>query len=163
MRGRARRCDAEAMRPPTDSPPPRAPADEALADPRSLTAFRGMKVLVGCYIVLSVLTLVAAYVLRHDPGMVTDTVWVRGAIVAVASLLMFAFVSGTARGRRRAYLRLRITSAVMVVAIAILISIPGFLPVWMRIEQGVCGLLLLGIVLIANGRHLRSLFAATRG
>jgi len=151
------------MTDPTNSPPPRATAGEALNDPRSLTAFRGMKVLVGCYFVLSVLTLVAAYVLRDDPGMVTDTVWVRGVIVAVTSLLMVTFVAGTARGRRPAYLRLRITSAVMVVAIAVLISLPGFLPVWMRIEQGVCGLLLLGVVLIVNGRYLRSLFAAMRG
>ncbi|HUR04690.1 MAG TPA: hypothetical protein VM347_19250 [Nonomuraea sp.] len=151
------------MRNPTNSPPPRPIADEDLNHPLSLTAFRRMRVLVGCYFVLSVLTLVAAYVLRDDPGMVTDTVWVRGVIVAVTSSLMFAFVVGTTRGRRRAYLRLRITSAVMVVAIAILIALPGFLPMWMRTEQGVCGLLLLGVVLIVNGGHLRSMFAATRG
>ena len=163
MRARAGRCDAEGMPDPTNSPPPRAIADEDLNHPLSLTAFRRMKVLVGCYFVLSVLTLVAAYVLRDDPGMVTDTVWVRGVIVAVTSALMFAFVAGTTRGRRRAYLRLRIVSAVMVVAIAILISLPGFLPMWMRIEQGVCGLLLLGVVLVVNGGHLRSLFAAPRG
>jgi hypothetical protein len=48
----------------------------------------------------------------------------------------------------------------MVVAIAVLVALPGFLPVWMRIEQGVCGLALLGVVFIANGGHLRSLFAA---
>ncbi|MEV0346244.1 hypothetical protein AB0H88_10795 [Nonomuraea sp. NPDC050680] len=148
---------------PMNSPSPHAIADEDLNHPRCLRAFRGMKVLVGCYFVISVLTLVAAYVLRDDPGMVTDTVWVRGAIVAVASALMFTFVAGTARGRRRAYLRLRIASAVMVVAIAVLISLPGFLPVWMKIEQGLCGLLLLGVVLIVNGRRLRSLFGATRG
>ncbi|MEU4227048.1 hypothetical protein AB0F17_22350 [Nonomuraea sp. NPDC026600] len=151
------------MRNPTNSPPSRATADEDLNHPLSMTAFRRMKVLVGCYFVLSVLTLVAAYVLRDDPAMVTDTVWVRGVIVTAASALMFAFVGGTARGRRRAYLRLRIASAVMVVAIAVLISLPGFLPMWMRIEQGVCGLLLIGVVLIVNGRHLRSLFAAPRG
>jgi hypothetical protein len=33
----------------------------------------------------------------------------------------------------------------------------------MKIEQGVCGLLLLGVVLIVNGGRLRSLFGATRG
>ncbi|MEU7857449.1 hypothetical protein [Nonomuraea sp. NPDC049141] len=151
------------MRHPTNSPPPRATADEDLNHPLSRTAFRRMKVLVGCYFALSVLTLVAAYALRDDPAMVNDTVWVRGVIVIGASAVTFAFVAGTARGRRRAYLRLRITSAVMMVAIAILISIPGFLPMWMRIEQGVCGLLLLGVVLIVNGGHLRSLFAARRG
>jgi hypothetical protein len=73
---------------------------------------------------------------------------------------MLAFAAGTARGRRRAYLRLRIASGLMVVAIAVLVALPGFLPVWMRTEQGVCGLVLLGVVVIANGRHLRSVFAA---
>ncbi|MEW9528221.1 hypothetical protein [Microbispora sp. NPDC049125] len=139
---------------------PVAIAEDDLDHPRSRASFRTMKILVGCYIVLSVLTLVAAYVLRDDPRMVTDTVWVRGVIVAASSLLMFSFVAGTARGRGRAYLRLRIASALMVVAITVLVALPGFLPVWMRIEQGVCGLALLGVVLIANGGHLRSLFAA---
>ncbi|MEU0568981.1 hypothetical protein ABZ297_26895 [Nonomuraea sp. NPDC005983] len=132
---------------------------EALNQPRSLMTFRTMKLLVSGYVALSVLTLVAVYLLRRDPGLVNDTVWIRGGIVAITSVLMLAFVVGTARGRRRAYLRLRIASGVMVVAIAILVSIPGFLPMWMRIEQGVCGVLLVGVVVIANGSHLRSLFA----
>jgi hypothetical protein len=106
-----------------------------------------------------VLTLVAVYLLRDDAGLVTDTVWVRGVIVALSSLLMLAFATGTTRGRRRAYLRLRIASGAMVVAVAVLVALPGFLPMWMRIEQTVCGLLLVGVVAIVNGRHLRSLFA----
>ena len=142
------------------SPRPLATAGRDLDHPRSRAAFRAMKILAGCYLALSVLTLVAAYVLRDDPRTVTDTVWVRGVIVALSSLLMLAFAAGTARGRRRAYLRLRIASGLMVVAIAVLVALPGFLPVWMRIEQGVCGLVLLGVVVIANGGHLRSVFAA---
>lgn len=118
-----------------------------------------MKVLVGGYVGLSVLALVVAYLLRRDPVLVNDTVWVRGEIVAVGSLVMFAFVVGVSRGRRRAYLRLRIASGVMVAAIAVLVSLPGFLPVWMRVEQGVCGVLLVGVVAILNGGYLRSVFA----
>jgi hypothetical protein len=48
----------------------------------------------------------------------------------------------------------------MVAAIAVIIALPGTFPLWMKIEQGVCGLILLGVVVIVNGRHLRSLFAA---
>ena len=48
----------------------------------------------------------------------------------------------------------------MVAAIAVIITLPGTFPLWMKIEQGVCGLILLGVVLIVNGRRLRSLFAA---
>jgi hypothetical protein len=134
-------------------------SDDALHRPRSLTAFRALKLLVSGYVAMSVLTLVAACLLRRDPGLVTETVWIRGGIVAITSLLMLAWVVGTSRGRHRAYRRLRIASGVMVAAIAVLVSLPGFLPVWMRIEQGVCGLLLAGVVVLVNGRHLRSLFA----
>lgn len=119
-----------------------------------------MLTLVGGYLGLSVLTLVAAVVLRHHASIVTDAVWIRGTIVLASALLMTAFAARTARGSRRAYLRLRIASALMVVAIAVIVSLPGLFPVWMRIEQGVCGLLLLGVVLVANGRRLRSAFAA---
>ena len=41
-----------------------------------------------------------------------------------------------------------------------IIALPGTFPLWMKIEQGVCGFLLIGVVAIVNGRHLRSLFAA---
>lgn len=127
--------------------------------PRS--ALRAVLTLVGGYLGLSALTLVAAVLLRHHAAIVTDAVWVRGTIVLASALLMTAFATRAVRGSRRAYLRLRLMSAGMVVAIAVVVSLPGLFPVWMRIEQGACGLLLLGVVLIANGRRLRSAFAAT--
>jgi hypothetical protein len=48
----------------------------------------------------------------------------------------------------------------MVVAIAVILAIPSDFPLWFKIEQGVCGLLLLGVVAITNGRQLRSVFAS---
>ena len=53
----------------------------------------------------------------------------------------------------------------MMVAIAFIIALPGTFPLWMKIEQGACGLLLIGLLLIgvvaiANGKHMQSLFAA---
>jgi len=44
-------------------------------------------------------------------------------------------------------------------AIVVIIAVPGVLPVWMRIEQGVCGLLLLCVVALVNGRRLWASFA----
>jgi len=46
----------------------------------------------------------------------------------------------------------------MLVAIVVIIALPGTFPLWMKFEQGVCGLLLLGVALIVNGKHLRSVF-----
>ncbi len=122
---------------------------------------RTTKTLVLAYLGLSVLTLLAIVLMRDNPEEVNDVVWTRGTIVLVAALLTFWFTSRAAKGQRRAYLRLRITSAIMVVAIAVLVSLPGLLPVWMRIEQGVCGLLLLGVVLIINARRTRQLYIRT--
>jgi hypothetical protein len=50
----------------------------------------------------------------------------------------------------------------MVVAIAVIVSIPGLFPVWMKIEQVVCGLLLVGVFALARGRALRAAFARQR-
>lgn len=121
-------------------------------------AFRTVKRLVGAYAALSAATLVAAYLMRQHADLVTPTVWIRGGIVALTSLLMLALAVGSARGRRGAYRRLRIASGVMVAVIAVMASLPGVLPVWMRFEQGVCGVLLLGVLVIANSSRTRALF-----
>lgn len=129
-----------------------------LAHPRTRSAFRFVRLLVGAYLGISVLTLVAIVLLR-DTSAVNDAVWVRGVIVVASALLTVTFTARAARGSSRAYLRLRIVTAVMVVAITVIIALPGTFPLWMKLEQGVCGLLLLAVVLVANGGHLRSQFA----
>jgi hypothetical protein len=123
-------------------------------------AFRTVKLLVGAYLAISVATLAAIFVKRDDSGVVNSAVWTRGTIVVASALLMMTFTVWAARGSRRAYLRLRIVSAVMVVAIAVIISLPGLFPVWMRIEQGVCGVVLIGVVAVVNRRELRAEFAS---
>ncbi|MFJ9470257.1 hypothetical protein [Streptomyces caniferus] len=62
--------------------------------------------------------------------------------------------------KRRSYLRLRLASALMPVAIAVIIALPGGFPTWLKLEQGVCGALLLGAVMIVNGRRMRAAFAS---
>jgi hypothetical protein len=115
--------------------------------------------LVVCYLVLSVLTLGAIVLMRNDPGLVTDAVWIRGSIVAVTAFLMLTFASGAAKGNPRALLRLRIVSAIMIVVIGVIVALPGVFPMWLRIEQAVCGVLLLGVAGIVNGKRVRAAFA----
>ncbi|WP_163506436.1 hypothetical protein [Fodinicola acaciae] len=122
--------------------------------------FRPVIGLVAGYVVVSFLALVVAVIWSDNPALVTDAVWIRGGIVAATSLLMLLFTVRAARASKRDFLRLRIVSAVMVVAIAVLVSIPGFLPLWMRLEQGLCGLLLLGVVVLVNRKSMRSEFAS---
>ncbi|GGU61126.1 hypothetical protein GCM10010211_27540 [Streptomyces albospinus] len=144
------------------SPRPTALSEEELRHPRSQAAFRRTKWLAGSYLGISVLTLVAIVALRNDTAMVNDAVWVRGTIVVASALLTYAFAVRVARGSRGAYRRLRIVSAVMIVAIAAIIALPGTFPIWLKAEQGVCGLALIGVAVLVNGKQLRSLFAARR-
>ncbi|MFI0711548.1 hypothetical protein ACH4SK_12990 [Streptomyces inhibens] len=134
--------------------------EENLSHPRTRQAFRSTRLLVGCYAGLSVLTLIAVILLRNHPDMVTDAVGVRATIVVATSLLMVSFAARTARGHSRSYLRLRLASGIMVVAIAVIVALPGAFPVWLRVEQGVCGALLIGVVTIVNGKQMRSAFAS---
>jgi hypothetical protein len=138
---------------------PRIITREQLNQPQSRTALRNVQLLVGGYLGLSVLTLVAIVLLQNNSALVTPAVWVRGTIVVLSALLTTFFVVRMARGSRAGYLGLRLESAIMFVAIAVIIALPGLFPLWMKIEQGVCGLLLLGIVVLVNGKYLRSTFA----
>jgi hypothetical protein len=131
-----------------------------LDHPSNYKAFRGVKVFVGGYLGISVLTLVGVVLLRGNTAVVNSAVWTRGIIVVASALLMTTFAARAARGHSRAYLRLRVVSAIMVIAIAVLIALPGTFPLWMKIEQGICGLLLIGVVVLINGKHLRSAFVA---
>ena len=123
-------------------------------------AFRPAKRLVMGYAALSAGTLAAIALLRDHTGIVNSAVWTRGIIVVLSSLLMVRFTARAAQGAGRAYLRLRIVSAVMVVAIAVIVALPGTFPVWMKIEQSACGLLLIGVVALINRSRVRSLFAS---
>ena len=129
-----------------------------LGRPPVQSALRTMMLLVGCYVALSLATLVVIIVLRHHPTIVTQPSWVRVIIVAPTALLMIRFAVGTLRGSRRLYGWLRVTSAIVLAAIVAVIAIPGDFPLWLKIEQGVAGLLLLGVVLIINGRLVRLAF-----
>ena len=134
-------------------------AQERLNQPRNQTALRNVKLLVGCYLGLSILTLVAIVLLRNNTEIVTTAVWIRGTIVVASALLTTLFAVQMARGSSGGYLRLRLVSAIMLVAIVTIIMLPGLFPMWMKIEQGVCGLLLLGVVVVVNSKPLRSAFA----
>jgi SAM-dependent methyltransferase len=123
------------------------------------TAFRSVRLLIGGYVAISVATLVAIVLLRNHHAEVTSAVWIRGIVVVASALLMTLFANRAARGASRMYLRLRLVSAIMVVAIAAIIAIPGTFPVWLKIEQGACGILLIGVVAIVNSKPVRSLFA----
>jgi hypothetical protein len=129
-------------------------------DTRHGSAFRIVKALIGTYLGVSIATIVAVVLLRNDTAIVNDAVWVRSIIVLASALFTLSFAVRAERGSRRNFLRLRLVSAIMTIAIAVIIALPGTFPTWLKIEQGFCGLLLLGVVVLVNGKALRSAFAA---
>ncbi|GAA2833654.1 hypothetical protein [Kribbella solani] len=129
-----------------------------LGHPRSAATLRSVRLLVTGYLAISVLTLIAIVVMRNDATAVNPAVWTRGTIVVAAATVTFLLARSAARGSRGAYRRLRIVSAAMLVAVVVIIALPGTFPLWMKSEQAVCGLLLLGVAVLVNGKHLRSVF-----
>jgi hypothetical protein len=91
---------------------------------------------------------------------VTDAVWVRGSILAVASLITFALGVSMARGSRSSYRRVQIIALAQVVAVVVIETVPGDFPLWFKIENGACGALLAIVVLVTSARTVRTAFAA---
>jgi hypothetical protein len=86
---------------------------ERLDHPQCQAAFRRVKLLVGCYLGLCALTLVAVIVLHNTPAMVTPIVWMRGIFGTASASLMVLFAAQMARGSSVGYRRLRLVSAIL--------------------------------------------------
>lgn len=135
-------------------------SNAALGHPGTAAAFRKIKLLTSGYLGISALAVAAIVLMRHHSAEVNSAVWTHGILVAASALVAFGLTVRAARGSRSAYRRLRISSTVIVVAIAVIIALPGSFPLWMKAEQGVAGLFMIGIAVLVNGSQLRSLFAA---
>ncbi|MEE1788765.1 hypothetical protein PUR71_38570 [Streptomyces sp. SP17BM10] len=132
----------------------------ALNHPETLRAFRTVRRLLAAYLAVSLGTMAAIVALAAHPDLVNVAVWIRGSAVAASSLITLVLAAKAAGGSTGAFRRLRIISTAMLVAIVVIIAMPGTFPLWMKAEQALCGALLLGVAVILNGRHLRTLFAA---
>ncbi|SFI88727.1 hypothetical protein [Amycolatopsis sacchari] len=113
-------------------------------------SFRSLKWLAGAYLSLGVLALAAIVLLRGDPAQVNDAVWIRALIVLITAVVLVLLTNRAARGSAGALRRLRIISVVVPVAIAVLVALPGLFPLWMRLEQGLCGLVMVGYAIVAH-------------
>ncbi|MBO8190619.1 hypothetical protein ITI46_02705 [Streptomyces oryzae] len=130
-----------------------------VTDPDARHKLHIAQVLLGGYAALSVLTLLAIVVFSGNPDMVTDAVWIRGTVLAVASLVTFALGVSMAQGARRNYRRVQIIALAQVVAVVVIESVPGAFPLWFKVENGMCGALLVIVVLVTLARTVRSTFA----
>jgi hypothetical protein len=111
-------------------------------------AFQPIKVLVACYVGLALLGLAATILLRDDPQRVNVAVWVRCVVVVVTSCLMYLLAEVASRGSRPAFIRLRIASIAVPLAIAVLIALPDPFPLWVKVQQALCAIVVGGVAVL---------------
>ncbi|MER6472342.1 hypothetical protein [Streptomyces collinus] len=93
----------------------------------------------------------AVFLLRDHADIVHDAVWNRAVIVVGSAALTDAFAEGAAGRLAPSLPPAARRHGGDDVAIAVIAALPGLFLLWLRIEQGVCGLLLLSVVRVARG------------
>jgi hypothetical protein len=121
--------------------------------------FRVIRALCGIYLAATVVTLGFLAWKNGDPALVTADAWVHEIILLVFAVVLVRVAQRAQAGNRRAHLRLLIVGSVVPVASLVEALIPGLFPTWMRIEQGLYGVLLLGVVALAASPAVRRSFA----
>lgn len=133
-----------------------SPSRSAISD--RAAAFRPILILLTAFVVVSC-AMEAVLVVQSATGLdIESAIWIRCSLVLASSVTVLLFAVAAARGSRNAWIRLRIISAVVVVAVIVIVSIPGFLPDWVRIEQGICGALVLPVAVLLNLPRFSALF-----
>lgn len=121
-------------------------------------AFRPVVLLSWAFVAVSA-AMIAFLSLATATGTAFEiAIWIRCALVLASGIVVVAMAVAAARGSRGAWVRLRIVSPIIVAAVIVIVSIPGFLPDGVRIEQAVCGLLLLPVAILVNLPRMRALF-----
>ncbi|MFD1547171.1 hypothetical protein [Nonomuraea guangzhouensis] len=103
---------------------------------------------------VSVLALVVAAIVGGD-----WVVWVRGVAVAAAAAWLIALTGQAEKGRRAAYVRIRFIATIAPIGILLIVAVPssGY-PLWMRVEQGLVGVLLVAVATLVNRRTVRQAY-----
>ncbi|MFP3466757.1 hypothetical protein [Leifsonia sp. SIMBA_070] len=126
------------------------------------SAFRPILILLSAFVGVSTVMEVLLAALTVSGVDVAIAIWIRCSLVLASSVLLLLFGIGAARGSRSSWVRLSIVAPVVVVAVIVIVSIPGFLPDWVRIQQALCGLLVLPVAILAVLPRTRALFPRKR-
>jgi peptidoglycan/LPS O-acetylase OafA/YrhL len=122
--------------------------------PDAPSLLRRVRRLTAAYLAVS-LAAVAALAL-HAGG--NGSAWVHGIIVAATAIGTFSASILAGRGQRGAFMRLRIFSVVLVVAVIVIAALPGDFPVWMKLAELLGAALMAVVAVTVNGPTLRAHF-----
>ncbi|MEU6788889.1 hypothetical protein ABZ912_57740 [Nonomuraea angiospora] len=127
-----------------------------------MESFGKVKILVAAYGALSAVVLATVAVLAISGQTVTSFMWGRSAGVLASAAVTYWLTVRAARGARWAYLRVRVISIVMPVAIVAVDLIPGLCPTWFAMMQAVCALAIAAAGFVVNGSGLLAAFPKER-
>jgi len=134
------------------------------SSPAAARRLRPVLALLAAFVLVS-LAMESVLVVRSIGRAAVDGgTWTRCSIVLASSVVLLLLAVAAARGSRPAFRRARFISPIVVIAVVVVISIPGFLPDWVRLEQAACGLLVLPVAILLNLPGTVALFpGAQRG
>ncbi|WP_433512127.1 hypothetical protein ACQP2T_51560 [Nonomuraea sp. CA-143628] len=131
---------------------------ETTNHPGTQQAFGKAKILVAAYGALSVAVLITVAILATTGHAVTSFMWGRSAGVLASAAVTYWLTGLAARGARGAFLRVRIISIVMPLAIIGVDLIPDVTTAWFAMMQATCALAIAAVAFIVNGSRLRAAF-----
>ncbi|GAB3795195.1 hypothetical protein GCM10028798_03540 [Humibacter antri] len=121
-------------------------------------AFRPVLLLLTGFLVVSAAMIAVLVAMSVGGTSVGTAIWIRCSLVLASAVVLLLIAAAAARGSRAAWIRMRIISPIVVIAVIVIVSIPGFLPDWVRVEQAACGLLVLGAAILVNLPRMGRLF-----
>ncbi|MFE0381439.1 hypothetical protein ACFW1M_39090 [Streptomyces inhibens] len=130
--------------------------------PHTQRAFGKVKFLVAAYGALSAAVLITVVVLAITGHEVTSFMWGRSAGVLASAAVTYWLTVRASRGARWAYLRVRLISVIVPIAIVAIDMIPGALPPWFVMMQVACALTIGATAFPLNGSGLRAAFPKSR-
>ncbi|QWF80715.1 hypothetical protein [Amycolatopsis sp. CA-230715] len=117
--------------------------------------FDTVKKSVAAYGAFSVAVLATVVVLSVTGHEVSSFMWGRSAGMFASAVVTYWFAVLAARGKRWAYVRVRIISVLAPIALVAVDSIPGALPLWFVVLQIAGAVALLPAAFLVNGRAVR--------
>lgn len=120
--------------------------------------FGTVKRLVAAYGALGAAVLITVAVLAATGHPVTSFLWGRSGGVLASAAVIYWMTVLAARGTRWAFLRVRILSVLMPIAIVGVDLIPGICPPWFALIQAASALPLAAAAFVSNGSRLRAAF-----
>jgi hypothetical protein len=132
---------------------------QASSAPTAPSLLRRVRLFCGAYLAVSLAAVAALVLHRYDHVAAGASAWTHGIIVAAAALASFSASILAGRGRRGAFIRLRVMSVALVLAVIVIAALPGSFPLWMKLAEVLGAALMAVVAVTVNGSTLRAHFA----